>query len=289
MEDKIVRVRIWVVLVLLLAGLVVWIPEIGKANFRNPQANLEVHFFDVGQGDAIFIKTPDGIQVLIDGGPDSSVLRELGSQMKVFDRNIDLVIATHSDKDHIGGLIDVLNRYDVKNILLTENKNATEASDIFSKNTKAENASIILARRGQVFQLGASTTLEILSPAGPTDGWESNNASIIVQLRYGDIEFMLTGDAPYEIEDYLVSIYGDQLESEVLKLGHHGSKTSTSETFLEVVDPEYAVVSSGKDNRYGHPNKDVIGRTIISGAKIYSTIEAGTISFVSDGREVWLK
>jgi competence protein ComEC len=118
---------------------------------------------------------------------------------------------------------------------------------------------------------------------------ESNTSSIVVKVSYGESDFMLTGDAPQGIEDYLSVTYGDALQSEVLKLGHHGSKTSTSELFLEAVKPQYAVVSSGKDNRYGHPNGEVVDRVTVRNIPISNTAAEGAIHFQSDGTRVWVR
>jgi len=250
---------------------------------------LTVAFLDVGQGDAIYIETPDGVQVLIDGGPDRGVLTELASVMPLFDRTLDVLVATHSDKDHIGGLVDVLSRYDVLNIVRTENKNDTSVTEIFAALGAKETDKLHIASAGQQLQLGASTTLAVLSPLGDPSAWESNASSIVAQLQYGDIAFMLTGDAPIGIEDYLVESYGELLQSDVLKLGHHGSKTSSGEAFLKAVLPSYAIVSAGVDNRYGHPHKEVLERVSVVEAEILSTVEKGTIIFKSDGKKVWLE
>lgn len=250
---------------------------------------LTVAFLDVGQGDSIFIETPDGKQMLIDGGPDNSVLRELSKQMSFFDRNIDVVLATHSDKDHVGGLVDVLKRYKVETLLLTENENDTVVAQAFAEQGQVEGASVLIARARQQFQLGDSTTVSVLSPATDPTEWESNSASIIVQVQYGEIGFMLTGDAPIGIEDYLADSYGDLLESEVLKLGHHGSRTSTSELFLDKVSPQFAVVSAGADNRYGHPHKEVVDEVVSRNIKILSTAASGNVVFQTDGERVWVE
>lgn len=250
---------------------------------------LTVRFLDVGQGDSIQVITPDGYEMLIDGGATSLVLRELANGRDFFDKDIDVVIATHPDTDHIGGLVDVLDRYQVGMILESQVEHDASAAQAFELIAKEEGSEIISAQAGQVIQLGASTTVRILSPNGDTTNWESNTASIIVQVIYGDMEFLLTGDAPSSIEDYLVGVYGADLESEVLKLGHHGSKTATSEYFLEAVNPDFAVVSAGMDNRYGHPHQDVVSRVLEKGIEIVSTAESGTIVFKTDGREVWME
>lgn len=249
---------------------------------------LTVAFLDIGQGDAIFIETPDGVQVLIDGGPDGAVLRALGEVMSVGDRTIDVVVGTHPDKDHVAGLVDVLNRFEAGHIIRTENVNDTAVSEAFDVAIESEGVPVTMARAGQVWQLGVSATLTILSPGSNPSDWESNAASIVAILRYGEIEFVLTGDAPSGIESYLVDQYGATLSAEVLKLGHHGSRTSSSEEFLAAVSPQYAVVSAGRDNSYGHPHKEVVERVRAIGAQLVSTAEAGTVVFRSDGARVWV-
>ena len=249
---------------------------------------LTVVFLDVGQGDSIFIETPDGVQMLIDGGPDNSVLRSLAKQMPVGDRDLDVVLATHSDKDHVGGLVDVLSRYEVEHVVTTNNKNDTTVAEAFVTQSLQENSANHTANFGQQLALGASTSLLILSPAGDVTGWESNTASIVAQLRYGDIEFMLTGDVPSSIEGYLVGTQGKNLASEVLKLGHHGSRTSSSGEFLDAVQPKYAIVSAGKDNSYGHPHREVVERVQTRNVKMLNTAEEGSIVFKSDGKRVWM-
>lgn len=254
---------------------------------------LEVAYLDVGQGDATLIESPSGTQVLIDGGPNAGVLRAVGKRLGFFDRDIDLIIATHPDLDHIGGLIDVLRRYHVTTILMTENESDTPASDRFREMAEAEGAKIINARRGQVFDIGlgsaGSTTLTILFPDRDPTGLESNTSSIVARLSYGASDFLFTGDSPIAIEEYLVSLDGGYLQSEILKAGHHGSRTSSSESFVEVVDPEYAIISAGKDNRYGHPHKEVMGVFSKLGVNTKNTAEAGSIIFESDGVSIWIK
>lgn len=250
---------------------------------------LTVAFLDVGQGDAIYIETPDGVQMLIDGGPDIGVLKELSSVMPLFDRTLDVVLATHSDLDHIGGLVDVLERYQVDNIARTENKNDTSVAELFSKLESEEAGDLHIVKAGQQLQLGASTTLSIISPQGDPREWESNTASVVAQLEYQGVAFMFTGDAPIGIEDYLVNSYGSLLKSDVLKLGHHGSKTSSGEAFLQMVEPDYAIVSAGADNSYGHPHTEVVDRVSEVGAEILNTAEVGTIIFKSNGERIWLE
>ncbi len=248
---------------------------------------LSVTFLDIGQGDSILIETPDGVVALIDGGADQTVLRELARELPWRERTIDLMVGTHPDKDHIGGLVDVLSRYTVAQILTTENRGETMTASAFQDALVGEGAEVLYARAGQVYALGASTTLTILSPARDPSMLESNTASIVAKLTYGDIDFMLTGDAPESIEDSLVVTYGDVLQSEVLKLGHHGSRTSTGELFLATVRPTYGVVSAGRDNSYGHPHQEVISRVTAAGVSIRSTADGKRVKFVTDGTKLW--
>lgn len=268
------------------------ISSIGFAE-KTPNHFLKVSFLDVGQGDAIFIESPTGTQVLIDGGKTSVVLHELESVMGFFDRTIDMVVATHPDMDHIGGLIDVLERYEVATILLTENMSDTPAFKIFQDRVRDEDAKIIYARRGQVFDLGSgdmgSTTLSILFPDHDPREMESNLSSIVARLVYGESEYMLTGDSPQEIEEYLVSIGPDLLVSDVLKAGHHGSRTSSSEIFVEVVNPTYAIISAGKDNSYGHPHREVTEIFSRHDVAVMSTAESHAIHTISDGTSIQFK
>lgn len=250
---------------------------------------LSVRFLDVGQGDAIHIVTSDGYEMLIDGGPTALVLRELAQGRGFFDSTIDVVLATHPDSDHIGGLVDVLERYQVATIIQTNNENDTPAASAYDSAVEKEQAEVVLAQAGQNIQLGASTTIAVFAPNGDTSNWQPNAASVIVKVSYGEIDFLLTGDAYMQTEEYLVERYGTALQSEVLKLGHHGSQTSSSELFLETVQPQYAIVSAELNSRYGHPHAEVVERVQERDIEIVSTAEVGTIEFLTDGVTVWQK
>ena len=279
------RRRMMVIATLLGVAVISWLPFLQTKN-TNCEC-LTISFLDVGQGDSILIETPDGFEMLVDGGPNAAVLRQLSKERSFFDREIDVVVTTHPDLDHIGGLVDVLKRYKVQTILRTENENDKSAAEAFAAAAQKESAEEILADAGQVLQLGASTTIQIFSPTGDERQWESNASSIVLRVVYGNTSFMLTGDAPQEIEDYLVKTYGTQLDSDVLKLGHHGSKTSTSEAWLDTVTPRYTVVSAGLDNKYGHPHQDVMQRVFARNIQTSHTGTDGTVTFYSDGTKVW--
>lgn len=281
------RKRFFTLGFLVIFSLFVWVPQISGANVSSDCYCLKVSFLDVGQGDSVLIQTPDGFDMLIDGGRDAGVLRELGSELGFLDKDIDVVVATHPDLDHIGGLPDVFARYNVGTFIETTNEHDTGAVTALAAASENEGSDIIYADSGQLIQLGASTTVQIFSPTGNETEWESNTASIVLRVQYGNTSFMLTGDAPQEIENYLVGKYGAQLDSDVLKLGHHGSKTSTSEEWLDAVTPTYAVVSAGIDNRYGHPHQEVMQRVFARNIKTNHTGTDDTIHFYSDGETVW--
>ncbi len=254
---------------------------------------LKVSFLDVGQGDSILIESPTGTQVLIDGGVDSRVLTELSHALGFFDKDIDMIIATHPDGDHIGGLIDVLMRYDVHTIVMTENENDTPIADAFQKMVMEEGAKVIYARKGQVYDLGSgeagSTTLSILFPDHDPTNLESNMSSIVARLSYGESSYLLTGDSPIEIEEYLVHQAGSALMSDVLKVGHHGSRTSTSENFITAVSPTHAIISAGKDNSYSHPHKEVVDRLTEHSVIQKNTADEGSIVSETDGTTIWFR
>lgn len=276
-------------LLVLLTIIIVTLPTWQSFVFEKRESLLTVVFLDIGQGDSIFIETPEGKQMLIDGGPGNSILLELPKFMSIFDRSIDVILATHPDKDHLAGLVDVLTRYKVGRIIETENTNNTDVSEAFLNYSQKEGAEILLARAGQTWTLGVSTTVKVFSPSYDPRAWESNASSIVVKVSYGDIDFMLTGDAPINIEEYLVKVYGSELASEVLKLGHHGSRTSTSDLFLDAVKPGFVIVSAGKGNTYGHPHQEVIDKVLARNMIIESTIDSGSIVFKSDGKSIWVE
>lgn len=255
---------------------------------------LTVAFLDVGQGDAVYIESPTGTQMLIDGGKDVAVLRELGKVMPFYDRSIDIVLATHPDADHIGGLIPVLKRYNVEYILRPGVKHDTPAANsllnlIANDGHEVSVIREMLARRGQVIDLGGGAYLRILFPDRDVSDVNPNTASVAAQLVYGEHEFLLTGDSPEKIEKYLVALDGKKLRSDVLKLGHHGSKTSTSDLLLGFVTPKYAIISAEKDNSYGHPHQSVLDKLEQFKIPLLSTAEQGTIIFESDGVNLLLK
>ncbi len=245
---------------------------------------LMVAFLDVGQGDAIFIETPSGKQILIDGGPpDGAVLRKLGEVMPFYDRSIDVVLATHPDEDHIGGLNSVLERYQVDLFIRNE---ATSSSQTFSNLLGLISDRKIpekIITEAQTINFSDGVKFNLLFPNRDIKNEETNNSSIVGKLSYGEIDFLLTGDSPISIERELIYHYGHFLESEVLKAGHHGSKYSSSEAYLNYVKPKYSIISAGLNNRYNHPNPEVISNLEKIKTTILKTLGGGSLIFYTDG------
>jgi competence protein ComEC len=256
------------------------------AVLRERPHDLKVSVLDIGQGDAILIESPTGNQMLIDGGGTREVLQRLGEEMPFYDHSIDVVMETHPDKDHIGGLPLVLSAYQVGAFMEPGIESDTKIDDELEKDVDADHVHRVIARRGMVVHLGGGADLSILFPDRDMSGYETNEASIVAKLQYGATSFLLTGDSPSNIENYLIGLDGEGLKSDVLKVGHHGSKYSTSLLFAKEVDPEFAAISVGKDNSYGHPSQEALNNLAAVGAQIDETENEGTIHFLSDGKTV---
>jgi len=251
---------------------------------------LEVVFFDVGQGDSIFIETPKKQQILIDGGPDSVILEKLGKEMPFYDNTLDLIILTHPEKDHLTGLISVLKRYKVENILWTGVKRDTLEFQEWERKILEEKANIKIAHPLQKI-IASKTVLEILYPFENLAGREfedSNETSIVSRLVFGENSFLFTGDIRKSEEKEILE-QRTNLDSDILKVSHHGSKTSSSKEFIEKVLPEIAVISAGKGNSYGHPHQEVLDILEDYGIKILRTDQNGDIKIISDGKEIKIK
>jgi len=257
----------------------------------NSAQALEVNFLNVGQGDATFMVSPQNHQILIDGGPDSTTLEKLAKEMPFWDRTIDLIILTHPEKDHLTGLIEVLKRYKIENILWTGVVRDTSEYREWLNLIEKEGAQIKIAKAGQKIKLSPlnpdkSIYFDILLPFADVSGQEiknSNDTSIVTKLVFKNTAFLFTGDISSNGEEKLISA-NLRLESDVLKVSHHGSKYSTSENFLENVLPEIAVIQVG-ENSYGHPTPEVLERLEKFGIKVLRTDLNGDIKIISNGKD----
>ncbi len=258
---------------------------------------LEVTFLDVGQGDSIFISTPGGKNILIDGGkraiPPYSHFDAGKEVVLPFLKNkgvkkIDTLIATHPDGDHIGGLLAVLDSdIQIDKVLDSGYKHTSYTyRDFLKKIEQRRETKYYQPRAGQILNWGDEVKAQVLSPAHLFH--DSNNCSIVIKLEFGDISFLFTGDVEKEAEGEMVSRYSNTLKSTVLKASHHGSRTGSSLNFLKAVKPRVAVISCGRRNKFGLPHKEVMDKLARFKVKVYRTDYQGTITFTTDGKKVWI-
>lgn len=248
---------------------------------------LEVSILNVGQGDSVLIKAPAGQNILIDGGPDKTVLRRLAENLAFWDRKIDLLILTHPHDDHLLGTLEALDRYQVKKVLYTGVFAGSPSYSAWLKKIKEENISLFLADRPQTIELGGGARMEILYPLASLAGRSPenlNNSSIVCRLVYGQHKILLMGDAEKETEAALLAA-GPDLSADVIKLAHHGSDNATGEDFLAAVKPKFALISVGARNTFGLPSPRTLKKFERLGVKALRTDRDGTIKvLVEDGK-----
>ena len=282
------RTMKWIILPLLVVAILV-----SCTAFTMPDDELRVSFLDVGEGDAILI-SKGSQQVLVDGGPSPQAINlELGDRMPFWDRTIELLVLTHPHHDHLAGLVEVLRRYRVEQVLYPDLDYQLPLHDEWQGLIEEKGIENTVARAGQQINLGDGVVITVLSPSEALmTGTESDidNNSVVLRLSIGDVSFLLTGDIMRETEWELIR-QGADLTSTVLKVAHHGSDTSTTQEFLAVVSPQVAVICCGSDNRFGHPDADVLSRLekVIDLDDIYCTAEHGTIEFITDGKRLWVE
>jgi competence protein ComEC len=257
--------------------------------YKNHNNYLKVVFLDVGQGDSIYIEAPNGKQILIDGGPDAKLLSSLAKVMPFSDRSIDMIVATHPDMDHIGGFPLLIDTYEVSSII--ENGGTSDSKIYSSLENKIikNNIKKYIAKRGMHIILDDKRNIyfDIIFPDRDVTKLDSNDASIVGKLVYGKNSFMFTGDATTYTENLIGWNENDNiLKSDILKLGHHGSRTSSGLSWLKIVNPKIAIISAGKNNRYGHPHKELLDRLSFLHIPFLSTAEVGNIIFESDGTKI---
>lgn len=245
--------------------------------------NLRVGFLDVGQGDAIIVRTPRGQNILIDGGPDNRLLSQLADFLPWWERKIDYLVISHYHADHLVGLIELLNKYKVEHILVTAHGPSPDFLYQTWQRALAEHKlTPSIVRAGQKFIISDDLYWQILS--ADSDHKDYNENSLVIRLTYGQVDFLLMGDLPAAGELKLLE-QGWPLESEVLKVGHHGSKYSSSADFLQRVKPELCLIESGLDNKFGHPHRETMDRLAKVACQIFNT-QNGTIKVRSDGQNL---
>ncbi|MBM7663047.1 beta-lactamase superfamily II metal-dependent hydrolase [Bacillus mesophilus] len=246
--------------------------------FQSPQ--LEVHFINVGQGDGVLVIMPNGKKMLVDGGPRESGIRIVDYLKKHSIDELDLVVSTHPDADHIGGLIHVLQNIKVKQVLDSGKLHTTETYREYLQIVRRNQIPMEIAKIGQSVELDQRVDVTILNSHNADE--ENNEASIVMKITLGKVDYLLAADAEGDSEEEMLA--RQDLEAEIMKVAHHGSVTSTSEEFLNKVDPKIAILSFGAENPYGHPHKEVVQRLKEHDIKIYSTSEYESLVVKTNGR-----
>ncbi len=260
-------------------------PIIGQAGDNK----LVVSFLDVGQGDAILIQSPSGQKVLLDGGEDGDkLLGRLNEEFPWWQKKIDLMILSHPHADHARGLNAVFSRYQLGQIIGTGIWHNSSVYEIWLQNIKDYKLTLKTVKAGEIIDLGGGATLKVLFPLDDLKTQtvkNINNSSLVLKLTYGQINFLLTGDAEVEVEKQLIAS-GVDVDAQVLKVAHHGSANATSPEFLQAVKPQLAIISVGQDNDFGHPHASTLNKLETSGVKILRTDQLGTIRLITDGQKI---
>ncbi len=234
-----------------------------------------MHLLDVGQGDSILLQFANNHQMLIDGGPDDAVINELRTVMPPGDDQIEWVVLSHADKDHLGGLLVVLEAYQVQNVFLNDLSASSRLQENWLSLLQAEGARVIEVKERQGVAIAGGEGLFL----PPLKSRDRNNDSLVLRLELEGITLLFTGDIETEREAELLDCCAELLAADILKVGHHGSRTSTTQGFLQAVDPEIALIQAGKGNSYGHPHASVLRRLERAQVRIFRTDEQGRMEF----------
>lgn len=258
--------------------------ELSQNRFEDKKGDLKVHFIDVGQGDSTFIEFPNGETMLIDAGEWTEAEKVIDYINGCGANKIDYLIATHPHSDHIGGLSYVINEFETGKMYMPKVSHQTKTFENLLDAIEENDLPVFSAKEGVVICENEQLKIQIIAPV--SDGYESlNDYSAVIRLDYGETSFLFMGDAEQISENEIEA----DVNVDVYKVGHHGSKTSSSKEFLYRVMPEIAVISVGEDNDYGHPSKPVLTRLDEIGAKILRTDECGDIVIQSDGINIFTK
>lgn len=250
------------------------------------QQNLKVSFLDIGQGDAIYIEAPNGNQMIIDGGPKNALINALEGVMPYGDRSINVIMVTNPDADHYSGFIGLMKDYNVGTVIESGTKTDTPTYHTFRDIVAEKNIPNLVARKGMTITLDKEhgVVFTVLFPDMDVSGWSRNDGSIMGVLAYGKTKVFFTGDGTKTTENaVMLRTDKEMLESDIIKIGHHGSRTSSSDAFIKAIAPMYAVISSGKGNSYGHPHKETLDTLNKNHVQILRTDSLGAVTFISDG------
>lgn len=277
------------IILILIAGFVYFRFFNEKERFPIAEGDIAVHFIDVGQGDSIFIES-GGETMLIDCGESSETDKVISYLEELNVEKLDYVIATHPHSDHMGGMYKIIDEFDIDKVMIphldSSDTPTTRYFEKFLDSCNSKNITLSYARKGNVIHLGSSEA-EVIAPCSD-DYSNVNNYSVGIFLMHGKTSFILTGDAEKLAEDEMIES-GSLRHADVYKAGHHGSDTSGSQDFMDIISPDYAVISCGAGNSYGHPCESTLERLSQFTDKIYRTDLCGTIVFVSDGENITVK
>ena len=265
---------------ILITSLVVVNILIWNFYFSIQDKKLHLKVYDVGQGDAIFIKSPKGFNILIDGGPNQSVIGYLSKDISFYSRKIDLLILTHPQADHMTGLLEVVKRYQIKTLWISAAKVDTRIYQDWIKLIEEKNINYRVVYQGEKTIFPDGTKVEILWPKKDMISDDINSYSVVTLVSYGEFDALLTGDADKPNQPYTSS----ESHVEVFKVPHHGSRASINKSFVATILPDVSIISVGKNMQYGHPNPQVIKFLEQTGSKVYRTDKNGTVEIVSDGK-----
>lgn len=270
--------------IICLVGILVW------QNFRFYDGRLHVIFCNVGQGDAIFIRSPRGADILVDGGPDESVLSCLANHMPLWDRDLELVFATHPDADHIGGLESILKAYTVKSFNTSKKSSGTQVFARIQSLITSKKIPLKFVYAGDLFSISDGVTIEHFWPtheyvaADTPSNTDTNSFSLVQIVSFGRFKTLLTGDIEYQILD---TLFPSGLAIDIFKLPHHGSKTGVDDKTFELIKAYLAIISAGKNNRYHHPHPSVLELLKKHNLPYKRTDMHGEVEIVSDGVKWW--
>lgn len=248
--------------------------------------DFKIIFIDVGQGDATLIQTPLGKNIVIDTGAKNDLGKNLSQYIPDDRRVIDLLILTHPDLDHIGGTMSVLNEFQVRKFMHSGLLAGIPLYGVIADAISEKNIPVFEASAGQQITVEPHVSIDIYSPHENIESFDANEYSIVTHVHYGEHSFLITGDASKLIESDITETYGEFISADILKVGHHGSQTSTLDSFVEMVNPQYAVISAGCDNRFGHPHPKVLTTLFQNSIEILETCSEGDIVFHSNGNDL---
>lgn len=256
---------------------------------KTSSQNLQIHYLDIGQGDATLIITPENQKILIDTGPIGNLNQKFKEYVSYFEKEIDLLILTHPDSDHIGGIFDVLKIFEIKEMVLSQNIHQNADFQRLLQIIKSKNIPTLFANQNTDLRIGKNVFIDFLYPFKNSSNQEQNsfsNSSLVLKILYGQQSFLFTGDAEIK-QEKLITLSQQNIKADIYQAGHHGSKTSSSTSFLQAIQPKITIVSAAKDNSFGHPHQEILDRFKSFGIEIYQTLEEGDISLYSNGIKTW--